>query len=414
MKEKKYVDFTDAIQEGLKTAKAVEKFEKIPLEQCLGRVLFKDIQCIKNVPPYNNSAMDGFAFNADDNGNKLIIKGVVFAGDATSYKIVAGEAYKIMTGAKIPKGADTIIPIEDVVSFDNSHIQLPSNTPRGNHYRSIGEDYKLKSLIFKKGQKIDATMVSLLACQGISVVDVYAKLNIAILSTGSELREPWESSSEDEIYNSNSSGIISILKEYNLNANYIGVVPDNLEDTIAFFNTLKSYDLIISTGGVSVGDADFVAQAFVENGLETIFHGVNVKPGRPTMMGVMGKTFVMAMPGNPLTALINTYLLAMPIITKLGGGIEHYHDFIYAKNTQAFKLKHGRVNIVLGVLKNGEFQAINKNKYGSGMFNPVINSNSALMTTADIDHIRENQMVKIIPFDFKLREHSSNVFNEAK
>jgi len=183
-------------------------------------------------------------------------------------------------------------------------VELPDDIKRGSHYRNKGEDYSLDSLIFKKGQKINATMVSLLATQGISVIDVYVLPSIAVLSTGNELKEPWETASEDEIYNSNSSGIIAILNEHNFNASYIGVVPDNLEDTIQFFDSLKSYDIIISTGGISVGDADFVGEAFLKNGLEVIFHGVNVKPGRPTMMGKMGKTrefyFTCPRPGNAL------------------------------------------------------------------------------------------------------------------
>jgi molybdopterin molybdotransferase len=358
--------------------------------------------------------MDGFAFNGDDIGKKLIIKGVIFAGDTNTYTISKNEAYKIMTGAKVPNGADTIIPIENVNSFDKDYVDLPDNIKRGSHYRNKGEDYLLDSLIFKKGQKINATTVSLLSTQGISVVDVYVLPSIAVLSTGNELREPWENASEDEIYNSNSSGIIAILKEHNFNASYIGVVPDNLEDTILFFNSLKSYDVIISTGGISVGDADFVGEAFLKNGLEIIFHGVNVKPGRPTMMGKMGKTFVMAMPGNPLTALINTSLLSIPIISKISGGIECYHNFVYAKNTTSFRVKKGRANIVLGSLKNGEWTAFNKNKYGSGMFSPVTNSNSVVITLGDVEEITKEQMIKVVPFDFRLLENQSNIFNEKK
>lgn len=412
MQNKKYIDYKDAISEGLKYAKTLEKFEKVPLSDCLNRILFTDIKCIKNIPSYDNSAMDGFAFNGDDIGKKLIVKGVILAGDTNIYTIKSNEAYKIMTGAKVPNGADTIIPIENAKSFDEDYVVLPDDIKRGSHYRSKGEDYALESGIFKKGQKINATMVSLLATQGLSVIDVYVLPKIAVLSTGSELREPWDNASEDEIYNSNSSGIIAILAEHNFNASYIGVVPDNLEDTTSFFDSLKSYDIIISTGGISVGDADFVGEAFLKNGLEVIFHGVNVKPGRPTMMGKMGDTFVMAMPGNPLTALINTSLLSIPLIYKISGAIQYHHNFVYAKNTKAFKTKKGRANIVLGLLEDGEFTAFNKNKYGSGMFSPVANSNSVVITLGDVDGVDDDKIIKVIPFDLKLLEKESNVFNE--
>jgi molybdopterin molybdotransferase len=411
MKKLTYLDYKDAVDAGIDLAIPITRKEKIPLNISIGRILASDVICVKNVPSFNNSAMDGFAYKASINAKQFKVKGIILAGDNKSYEINENEAYRIMTGAQIPNGADTIIPVEDCDFFDENIVRIPKGIKKRNHYRKKGEDYSLNELIFKKGQTINSMMISLLACQGMSMIDVISKLNIAVLSTGSELKEPWQNASENDIYNSNSYGIISILKEENFDANYIGIIPDNLEETVKFIKDLKAYDLIISTGGISMGDADFVAEAFIQNGLEIEFHGVNVKPGRPTMMGKMDNTFVMAMPGNPLTALVNTKLLALPIVYKLSGGIEYYYDFIFAKNNEEFNVKSNRANVVLGNLKNGEFTVTKKNKYGSGMFSPIIDSNCVMVSLNNKDLITKDEIIKVIPFGIGFKSFKSDIYS---
>ena len=411
MKKLMYLEYQEAVEKSLENVKVTQKVEYISLEKSVGRILSKDVDCKKNMPSFDNSAMDGFAFKADDAGKQLTVKSVVFAGDNSTLEISDGECCKIMTGAMIPSGADTIIPVEDTVFFDDDFMQLPEAVKKGNHFRVKGEEYQSGTSIFKKGEKIDSAKVAILASQGITMIEVFVKLNIAVLSTGNELKEPWENADEYQIYNSNSYAIVSMLKEHDFEASYIGVVPDNLEDSISYINSLKSYDVVITTGGISMGDADFVAEAFTRNGLEVLFHGVNVKPGRPTMMGMMGDTYVMAMPGNPLTALINTYLLSLPIIYKSSGASAYYHDFVYAKNNAAFKVKAKRANVVLGNLENGEFNVTQNNKYGSGMLAPLTQSNCVLITLDDKNSINENEIVQVITFGLELKTKKSNIYN---
>jgi len=411
MKKLTYLDYKDAVKTGLDNVKVTQNVEYVPLENCIGRILSKDINCKKNMPSFNNSAMDGFAFKASDAGKKLKVISVIFAGDNSAIKIDNGECCKIMTGAMVPDGADTIIPVEDTVTFDENSMQLPDNVRKGDHFRVKGEEYKEGISIFNKGEIINSAMVAILASQGITMVEVFVKLNIAILSTGNELKEPWENAAEHQIYNSNSYAITSMLKEHNFDASYIGVVPDTLEDSIKFIKNLKSYDVVITTGGISMGDADFVAEAFITNGLEVLFHGVNVKPGRPTMMGIMDNTYVMAMPGNPLTALINTYLLSLPIIYKSSGANSYYHDFVLAKNNTSFKVKAKRANVVLGNLKNGEFNVTKENKYGSGMLAPLALSNCVMITLDNKDFVNENEIIKVIPFGLRRNSSASDIYN---
>lgn len=411
MKKLTYLDYKDAVKSSLDNVKVTQKVEYIPLQNAIGRILSKDIICRKNMPSFNNSAMDGFAFKASDAGKKLKVISVVFAGDNSDLNLNDGECCKIMTGAMIPDGADTVIPVENTVSFDEEYMQLPENIRKGDHYRVKGEEYNEGTSIFIKGDTIDSATVAILASQGITMIEVYVKLNIAVLSTGNELKEPWDIASEHQIYNSNSSAIISMLNEHDFDANYLGVVPDNLEDSIEFIANLKSYDVVITTGGISMGDADFVAEAFTKNGLEVLFHGVNVKPGRPTMMGLMGDTYVMAMPGNPLTALINTYLLSLPIICKSSGSNNYFYDFVYAKNKKSFKVKSKRANIVLGNLNNGEFNVTQENKYGSGMLAPLTQSNCVVITLDNRDFVSENEIIKVIPFGLKRNASISDIYN---
>ena len=306
---KNYVDFNEAMESSLQNAYGTTLKEIISLEKALGRVFSQDVICVKNLPSFNNSAMDGFAIKAVDAGKTLKVNAVVYAGEVKEATLAEGECYKIMTGAKVPSDVDTIIPIENVLKFENDEVTLPETVRKGDALRLKGEESKEGEVLFKAGEEITARTIAVLASQGIMNIEVYKKLSIAVVSTGNELKEPWESASEDEIYNCNSYAIISTLQSKGFNASYIKVIPDNLDETVAFVSDLKSYDIIITSGGISMGDADFVGRAFEANGLVTLFDGVNIKPGRPIMMGRMDKTFVICLPGNPLTAMVNLYLV---------------------------------------------------------------------------------------------------------
>lgn len=409
--KKTFLDFNIAIEKALENAVKTKYMELVNIEDSLGRVICKDIFCIKNLPSFNNSAMDGFAIKASDAGKSLKVKKVIFAGESIDASLEEGECYKIMTGAKVPCDVDTIIPIEDVVSFENDIVTIKDDVKKGSSLRLKGEEKALDELLFSKGETITSSKIAVLASQGITKIETYKKLNIAVVSTGNELKEPWETASEDEIYNCNSYALISLLKEKGFDATYTGLVPDNLEESIKFVKELSPYDVIITTGGISMGDADFVGKAFLENGLETIFHGVNIKPGRPIMMGTMKDTFVMCLPGNPLTALINMHLFAMPVLLKMQGNKTIYHDITLAKNKEEFKTKSGRVNVVLGSCEKGEYTVTRKNKYGSGMITVLDESNSIVVTNENTSNISVGEDVKVIKFNCSYLDEQTNIFN---
>jgi molybdopterin molybdotransferase len=409
-----FLDFKEAVEKSLDLAIPIAFSEIIPISQALGRVIAKDVICVKNLPSFNNSAMDGFAVKFSDAGKTLNINKVIFAGDKgekVKESLWDNECYKIMTGAKVPADVDTIIPIENCFEVTDKTVRIPSDIKKGANLRLKGEEQKEGNVLFKKGEEINSSHITLLASQGLVMVEVLKKISIAVLSTGNEIKEPWESADEEEIYNCNSFALISQLKEKGFDATYCGVIPDNLEDSKNYIKTLKNYDVIITSGGISMGDADFVGEAFLQNGLQTAFHGVNIKPGRPIMMGTMDKTIVICLPGNPLTAMVNIYLFAIPILNKIQGNENIYHDTAFAMNLEQFKTKAGRVNIVLGKLENGGFKVTRNNKYGSGMITALYESNSILVTKESTSEINVAQEVYVIKFNNKLTKQETNIFN---
>ncbi len=391
--------FKDAGRLAQQASHTIQSTETVLVDALLNRVLAEDIIVKKNLPSFDNSAMDGFAFKYAEKGRVLKIRNTIFAGERPVAELKEGECYKIMTGAQVPSDADTIVPIENCPSVTETEVTIPEDIRQGNAFRPKGEEQKEGDLLFVKGEFITPAHIALLSAQGIMAAQVYRQLRIAVLSTGNEIKEPWEEASEDEIYNANAFAVTSLLKKYGFAPTYAGSVPDDLEETVSLIAEFKRYDVIITTGGISMGDADFLEEAFIRNGLEPLFHGVNVKPGRPTMMGVMDDTFVMAMPGNPLTAMINTFMLSLPVLFKMQGNIRYSHPYVYAKNKKTFKMKAGKDNIVLGKMVNGEFHVTRNNKYGSGMLTPIAESNALAVFDKEISTVEEETLVKVILFD---------------
>jgi len=370
----------------------------VPISCALGSVLAEDIKCVKDLPSFNNSALDGYAIKYSDCGKKLFIKETIFAGEKVDSDLENGQCFKIMTGAKIPKSADTIVAFEDAKLINDETVQMPKNIKKGNAFRKKGEEIAFGETLFSKGTLIDSTVLAMLASQGISQIKVYKKITIGVFSTGNELKEPWEKADDDQIYNVNSTSLIALFLTYGFEADYCGVIPDNLEQSKKYFNQMKKYDVLVTTGGISMGEADFVEDALLYNGLISLFHGINIKPGRPTMIGKMKNTIVASMPGNPLAAYVNAFLLLIPMLKKLQGYNDFEHKFLKAKMAKELKIKPNRSNLVLGKYENGEFFVAGDNKYGSGMITPLVYSNALLVTKENQDMIAKDEEINLICF----------------
>jgi len=392
------VSFDEAVSLSLSLATKKPHKAWVSIFDALGRTLASEILCKKNLPSYNNAAMDGFAFKHREDLGELQIKTTILAGTVIEPCLSQHECYKIMTGAKVPDDADTIIPFEDCTYYDETKAILPPSIKKGNALRLKGEEEQIGTILLDEGTCLNSRDIALLASQGISMVEVYKKLQIAVFSTGDELKSPWENASEDEIYDINALSLISLLAEYGFNAQYCGVIPDNLDAVTSYFARMKQYDVLVTSGGVSMGEADFIEQALIRNGFTASFHGINIKPGKPTMMGKMEETVVASMPGNPLAAYVNAFLFLVPLLKKLQG--EKYFNFksINALNEETFKVKSGRVNLVLGSYSDGKFYVFGENKYGSGMVKPLVSSNAVWISDEKINSVNAGETIKILLF----------------
>jgi len=399
MKKEQAVSFDEAIALSLDLS-SIKPHNKswVSIFDALGRTLACEVICKKNLPSYNNAAMDGFAFKYEEGLGELRINTTILAGSVVEACLGTHECYKIMTGAKVPSDADTIIPFEDCLSYDETKIVLPSSIKKGNALRLKGEEESVGSVLLHEGTFLSSREIALLASQGISMVEVYKKLQIAVFSTGNELKSAWENANEDEIYDINALSLLSLLAEHGFVAHYCGVIPDNLEAATVYFSQMKQYDVLVTSGGVSMGEADFVERALLTNGFTASFHGINIKPGKPTMMGKMGETIVASMPGNPLAAYVNAFLFLIPLLKKQQGQKKFDFEAITARNAEPFKVKSGRVNLVLGTYANGEFYVFGENKYGSGMVKPLVNSNALWISDEEINGVEAGFEIQILLF----------------
>jgi len=375
----------------------------LPIESILDMVLAQDIVATHNLPPYDNSAMDGYAVKLLDTNKLVKVTHTIFAGDNSQEKLEDGFAIKIMTGAKVPLGTECIVPIEDVVIKDNGVI-LPSDLELNRHVRFAGEDIKSGTTLLKAGQKLHAHHITLLASQGISHVKVYKKPKIAIFGSGNELKMHFESVEAYQLYNTNTPTFYSRAIELGCEVEFIGTAHDSLEDIHAHIKSALDCDLIITSGGVSVGDADFTKEAFGAFGYEIFFDKVEIKPGKPTTFGKIGDTCILNLPGNPLAAALNFELFGQSIILALSGTTNKYLNTITTKMANDYKLKQGRRTLVPGFFDGNTFSPYKK--FAPGMVSPLAESNAYIIIDESCGFLEKDSVIKILPtrFSFTCRE----------
>lgn len=378
----------------------------LPIEQALGFVLAQDVTAEHNLPPYDNSAMDGYAVKLSDASECVKVTHTIFAGDNSTELLQEGYAIKIMTGARIPKGCECIVPIEDTTECSDG-VVLPNSLSKAKHIRLCGEDIAKGDKLLGIGQRLSAHHITLLASQGISHIKVYKKPRIALFASGSELKMHYEQVAAHQLYNTNTPTFFARAQELGCEIDFIGTAADTLEDIKDHIKSALDSDLIITSGGVSVGDADFTKEAFGAFDMQTMFDKVQIKPGKPTTFGRIGSTFVLNLPGNPLAAALNFELFAQSIILALSGEDEKYLCAIYAKIKSDLKLKKGRRTLVPGYFDGQSFQPCSK--FAPGMVSPLATSNAYIMVDETCDFLAKEHTVKVIPtrFSFTSKEQMS-------
>ena len=291
--------------------------EQIDLSFSLDRVLAENIHSDVNVPAFNRSAMDGFAINSKDTSSKFQVIEDVPAGKIPQKKIKFGQCARIMTGAMLPKGADKVVKVEDTLQLAANSMQL-TVFDRKSNVSLKGEDVKCGKLVIKKGAVIRPQEAAVLATVGKTKIKVFKKPTVAVISTGSELVEPSLKPRLGQIRNSNGPMAIVQLKRLGIEGNYLGIAKDNFETTKKLVKKgLNTSDLLILSGGVSVGDYDFVYEVLKSCGVKILFNKVAIKPGKPTTFGIKGKKLIFGLPGNPVSAMLIFELFVVPAINKI-------------------------------------------------------------------------------------------------
>ncbi|MCW8895557.1 MAG: molybdopterin molybdotransferase MoeA [Sulfurimonas sp.] len=402
---------------------AIKSLKILPIESTLGYVLAQDVIAKHNLPPFDNSAMDGYAVKCSDAGKSVEVLHTIFAGDDSSAELHSGHAIKIMTGAKIPAGCECIVPIEEVnlISCATSEetleikdcIVLPQNLKQNRHIRFCGEDIQKETLLLTKGQRLHAHHITLLASQGISHVKVFKKPKIAIFASGNELKMHFENVESHQLYNTNTPTFYSRALELGCEVNFIGTANDSIEDIRMHIQSALDSDLIITSGGVSVGDADFTKEAFGTFGYQIIFDKIEIKPGKPTTFGKIEKTLVLNLPGNPLAAALNFELFGQSIILALSGEESKYINYIESEIASDYRLKFGRRTLVPGFFDGKSFTPYKR--FSPGMISPLAVSNSYIIIDENCGLLPEGSKVKVIStrFSFTSKEVTSLISCEA-
>ena len=291
--------------------------ERVHFTDSLSRILAEDIKSDIEMPPFDKSAMDGYACRKQDVKNTLEIIEIIPAGKTPEKEIGPNQCAKIMTGAPIPKGADFVVKVESTEETDNKFVKVITGVGKDNiSYK--GEDVKEGQQVLNKGIEIKPEHIAVFASVGYTNVLVGKQPKVGIISTGDELVEPDQKPSVSQIRNSNGYQLIGQVKACGAIANYIGIADDTPEDTYnKLSNALEENDIVLLTGGVSMGAYDFVPEVMKKSGVEILFDSVAVKPGKPTTFGIAENKFCYGLPGNPVSSFMQFELLVKPLIYKL-------------------------------------------------------------------------------------------------
>jgi molybdopterin molybdotransferase len=343
--------------------------------------------------------MDGYAIIYEDKNNELNILDTIFAGDNNNKLLEKNSCIKIMTGAKIPDNTTAIIPKEDSEELNDNKIKIIKNVKEFQHIRYIGEDIKLNDLLINIGDEINFSKITLLASQGISHIKVYKKPKIVVFASGEELKLHYEKIQSHQIYNSNTPTFISRVTELGCEVTFIGQAKDTINHIKELINNSLDADLIITSGGVSVGDADFTKEAFNELDFKTLFDGIIIKPGKPTVFGKIKDTFILNLPGNPLASALIFEMFGKILIQKLLGSRNIYPNYILGKLKESFFTKKGKITLIPGDF-DGEYFEISQ-KRSPGMVAVLNSCNSMIIIDDAVEKIEKDSLVKILPINWK-------------
>lgn len=295
--------------------------EPVPVARAAGRVLAEDAHAVVDLPPFPSSAMDGFAVRSADTPGRLPVVGRIAAGVPAPRALESGEAMAIATGGVVPDGADSVVPIEYVVEDDNA-VQIETAVGHGDNVRPRAGDVAAGEVVVARGARLLAAQIGALAAAGVDTVVCGRRPRVAVLATGTELRRPGETLGPGEVYEANAVLLASALTTAGADIDILPAVPDDDAAHRAALEVGLMADVLVTSGGVSVGPHDLVRGLLRELGVEEVFWGVSVKPGKPVAFGVRGGTLVFGLPGNPVSSLVGCELFVRPAVLALQGSAQ--------------------------------------------------------------------------------------------
>ena len=383
----------------------LEHKESITLHTALGRVLAQDIRATHNVPNHDNSAMDGYAFNADDLNEgltRLKVTGAIFAGNPLTGSFVRGACVRIMTGAAIPTGADTVIAQERVETLDDS-IQFKDIPTRGANVRLAGEDLQSGQVVLHIGHRISPTDLGLIASLGIGEVMVYRKLRVSFFSTGDELASIGNALEPGQVYDSNRYTLFGMLSRMGVEIQDLGAIPDDpllLEKTL--IKAAGSSDVILTSGGVSVGEADYMKQLLQKLG-QVLFWKIAMKPGRPLAFGKIGNAHYFGLPGNPVAVMVTFYqFVRQAMLVLMGQPNPAPIPMLNVVCTTPIRKLKGRTEFQRGILftsEDGNWKVKTTGNQSSGVLSSMSQANCFIVLNDDVGNVEAGSTVKVQLFD---------------
>ncbi len=366
--------------------------ETLPIQQVMGATLGKNIYAPFDLPRFRKSSMDGYAFIHSDL-SELDLVGESKAGDGAEIPLEKNQAVRIFTGARVPDQADTVV-MQEHVEKTASGIQILKMPERFANVRPIGEQIKKGDLALEAGIKINAPLIGFLASFGITSVPVVQKPSIAIIVTGNEIQALGEPLAEGKIYESNSLMLQVALRSLGMEVNQIIQCPDDRKSTVDAIAQGLKCDVVLISGGISVGDYDFVQEALIQNGVSQLFYKVNQKPGKPLWYGKKGKNQVFALPGNPASTMMCFQIYVVPALRKMISGLPIKMNFERAALKHSVENKFGKALFLLATIENGKIEVFQKQ--ASSMLISFAVANAILFFPEDALRLEQGEEVSYL------------------
>lgn len=383
--------------------------EQVALRQALGRIVAQAVISPMNVPGHTNSAMDGYALSAEDlpvNGSRrLTVPGTAWAGRPYHGEVARGSAVRVMTGAVMPRGTDTVImkeQVEEQCLAEGEAIVIGTGHRAGQNVRQAGEDIAIGDRVLNAGKRIMPAELGLLGSLGIAEVSVKRRLRVAFFSTGDELRSLGEPLALGEVYDSNRYILYGMLTRLGAELIDLGVIRDEPEAVRgAFLEAARLGDAVISTGGASTGDADYIGQTLAELG-EVRFWRIAIRPGRPLAFGRIGEALFFGLPGNPVAVMVTFYQFVQPALIRMMGSSEsHPNPTVRATCLSPLRKRPGRVEIYRAILArdaDGRPTVRSSGKTGSGLLHTMSDANCFIILPEDGKSVEPGAEVDVQPF----------------